>query len=104
MELIKITRLSAGIFMISLSVLTGCGTMSQINPFVQTRTVYKEVPVQAAKADVPPGVVEYVWEEPMVDVVDVPPGLDPEGHYYRPAHQAVVEVRQGRWRHYRSSR
>ena len=24
-----------------------------------------------------PGVVEYAWEEPMVDVVDVPPGLDP---------------------------
>lgn len=49
----------------------------------------------------PSGVVEYVWEEPMVDVIDVPPGLDPEGHYYRPAHQAVVEIRQGRWRYYR---
>ena len=49
----------------------------------------------------PPGVVEYIWEEPMVDVVDVPPGLDPDGHYYRPAHQAVVEIRQGRWRYYR---
>lgn len=47
-----------------------------------------------------PGAVEYVWEEPMVDVVEVPPGLDPEGHYYRPAHQAVVEIRQGRWRYY----
>lgn len=48
-----------------------------------------------------PGVVEYVWEEPMVDVVDVPPGLDPEGHYYRPGHQEVVEIRQGRWQYYR---
>lgn len=48
----------------------------------------------------PPGTVQYIWEEPMVDVVDVPPGLDPEGHYYRPAHQSVVEVRQGRWKHY----
>lgn len=48
-----------------------------------------------------PGTVEYVWEEPMVDVVDVPPGLDPEGHYYRPAHQEVVEIRQGRWKYYR---
>jgi hypothetical protein len=37
----------------------------------------------------------------MVDVVDVPPGLDPEGTYYRPAHQAVVEIRQGRYRYYR---
>lgn len=48
-----------------------------------------------------PGVVEYAWEEPMVDVVEVPPGLDPEGHYYRPAHQEVVEIRQGRWQYYR---
>ena len=48
-----------------------------------------------------PGVVEYVWEEPMVDVIDVPPGLDPEGHYYRPGHQEVVEIRQGRWQYHR---
>jgi hypothetical protein len=48
-----------------------------------------------------PGAVEYIWEEPMVDVVDVPPGLDPEGHYYRPGHQEVVEIRQGRWQYYR---
>jgi len=48
-----------------------------------------------------PGVVEYAWEEPMVDVVEVPPGLDPEGHYYRPAHEEVVEVRQGRWQYYK---
>jgi len=54
--------------------------------------------VQVIKA---PGIVEHVWEEPMVDVVDVPPGLDPEGTYYRPAHQAVVEIRQGRYRYYR---
>ena len=48
-----------------------------------------------------PGVVEYVWEPPLVDVIDVPPGLDPEGHYYRPAHQEVVEIRQGRWKYYK---
>lgn len=48
----------------------------------------------------PEGVVQYVWEEPMVDVVEVPPGLDPEGHYYRPAHREVVEIRQGRWQYY----
>lgn len=48
-----------------------------------------------------PGAVEYIWEEPMVDVVSVPPGLDPEGHYYRPGHQEVTEIRQGRWQYYR---
>lgn len=82
---------------LSVVVFSGCTTM---NPFVTTRTVYKEVPVQTGRVDTPPGVVEYVWEEPMVDVIDVPPGLDPEGRYYRPAHQSVVEIRQGRWRYY----
>jgi len=48
-----------------------------------------------------PGAVEFVYEPPMVDVMDVPPGLDPEGTYYRPAHQEIVEVRQGRWRYYK---
>jgi len=52
----------------------------------------------------PPGTAQYVWEEPMVDAVDVPPGLDPDGIYYRPAHQEIVEIRQGRWRYYNKNR
>lgn len=56
--------------------------------------------VQERYVPADPGAVEFVWEAPMVDVVDVPPGLDPEGIYYRPAHQAVVEIRQGRWKYY----
>ncbi len=47
------------------------------------------------------GIAPHIWEEPMVDVIDVPPGLDPEGHYYRPAHQEVIEIRQGRWQYYK---
>ncbi|RME58974.1 MAG: hypothetical protein D6780_05840 [Candidatus Dadabacteria bacterium] len=50
------------------------------------------------------GVVDYIWEEPMVDVVEVPAGLDPEGHYYRPAHREVVEIKQGRWRYYKKNK
>lgn len=50
------------------------------------------------------GVYPFVWEEPMIDVVDVPPGLDPEGHYYRPAHQMIMEIRQGRWQYYDRSK
>ena len=46
----------------------------------------------------PDGVADYVWEEPMVDAVDVPPGLDPDGIYYRPGHKEIVEIRQGRWK------
>lgn len=72
---------------------TGCATRTL------THTESQEVVTQTAQQA--PGVVEYVWEEPMVDVVEVPPGLDPEGHYYRPAHQEVVEIRQGRWNYYK---
>lgn len=57
--------------------------------------------VIVSRVEYPPGTVDYIWEEPMVDVIDVPPGLDPEGYYYRPAHQSVVEIRQGRWRYFR---
>ena len=60
----------------------------------------KAPPAPVVVHDTAPGVVEEVWEEPMVDVVDVPPGLDPEGTYYRPGHQEVVEIRQGRWQYY----
>ncbi len=77
--------------------LTGCST-SQVRSSqtaLEERQVIQQVSRQA------PGVVEYVWEEPMVNVVDVPPGIDPEGHYYRPAHQEVIEIRQGRWKYYR---
>lgn len=49
----------------------------------------------------PPGNVESTWESPMVDVIDVPPGVDPEGIYYRPGHQEVVEIRQGRWQYHK---
>lgn len=70
--------------------LTGC-----------TPRVQNTGPIEANYTQSTPGVVQYVWEEPMVDVIDVPPGLDPEGHYYRPSHQEVVEIRQGRWQYYR---
>ena len=48
-----------------------------------------------------PAAVEFVWEPPIIDVVDVPPGLDPEGTYYRPSHQEIYEIRQGRWKYYK---
>jgi hypothetical protein len=73
--------------------LTGC--------FGQQDVEVVPEPVVEYRVQEVPGAVEYVWEEPMVDVVDVPPGLDPEGHYYRPGHQEVVEIRQGRWKYYK---
>ncbi|MCB0339392.1 MAG: hypothetical protein KDD53_07300 [Bdellovibrionales bacterium] len=78
------------------SILSGCAANSMGRN--RTDTVVKEIVIEH-QATPPPGVVEYVWEEPMVDMIDVPPGLDPEGHYYRPGHREIVEIRQGRWRH-----
>lgn len=91
-------KLSTGLWVVVWAVsivgLSGCATRT----VVRTETV--EVPSDRSYARAIPGAVENVWEEPMVDVVEVPPGLDPEGHYYRPAHQQVQEIRQGRWKYY----
>ncbi|MCB0318293.1 MAG: hypothetical protein KDD56_06010 [Bdellovibrionales bacterium] len=81
------------ILLIMTTFFVACGTASK------PQTIIKEVIVERDYTRQVPGAVEYVWEEPMTDVIDVPPGLDPEGHYYRPAHQSIVEVRQGRWKY-----
>ena len=75
--------------------ISGCATRVQTSAMSEVQEIRAESPRNI------PGVVEYIWEEPMVDTIDVPPGLDPEGHYYRPAHQSVVEIRQGRWKYYK---
>lgn len=49
-------------------------------------------------AQVPNGVLRYCWEEPIVKAEHVGPGLDLDGHWYRPDHTQVREVRMGRWR------
>ena len=87
-------KLIAGIS--ALVALSGCSFSS-----VERTQSSQPVLVQQAANTNAPGVVNYVWEEPMVDVISVPPGLDPEGHYYRPGHQEVIENRQGRWQYYR---
>ena len=78
-----------------LAMLSGCASQN-------TRTVSSDVLVNRVYSSQVPPVVDYIWEEPMVDVIDVPPGLDPEEIYYRPAHQEVVEIRQGRFQYYRA--
>lgn len=75
--------------------LIGCSSVARQASNSYTEEVkIREVVVETQQ----PGTVEMVWEEPMVQIVDVPPGLDPEGYYYRPAHREVVEIRQGRYR------
>ncbi|MEZ4753095.1 MAG: hypothetical protein R3A13_02155 [Bdellovibrionota bacterium] len=87
------TQKCAILFSILALTMMGCSSKPQPQPIIQQVAVETDYTRQV------PGIVEHVWEEPMTDVVDVPPGLDPEGHYYRPAHQSIVEIRQGRWRY-----
>jgi len=90
----KRTTATLGLFLLC-SLLTACAP-------TQSATRAETVPMMSNNFERHvPGTVEYIWEEPMINVVDVPPGLDPEGHYYRPAHQSIVEIRQGRWQYYR---
>ena len=78
--------------LVAMMALTGCGS----GMFARTAAEPVLPAPEAIASSVPDAVVQ-VWEEPMVDIVDVPAGLDPEGHYYRPRHRQVLEVRQGRW-------
>jgi uncharacterized protein YceK len=80
--------------LIIIIVLTGCSALNTSSSNAQSVIVEREYPKY------PEGTVEYVWEEPARDVVDVPPGLDPEGQYYRPGHQEVVESLPGRYKFY----
>ncbi len=50
------------------------------------------------KAPVPPGVLRYCWEEPVVEFQDNGPGLNSDKTYYQPEFVAIRMVKQGRWR------
>lgn len=56
------------------------------------------VSVGSQPAEVPPGVVRYCWEEPIVTFEQNGPGIDQEGHWYHPSYIAVRQVRSGKWR------
>ena len=85
------------LFFLALIGFVGCSSSSVMSGAERT-----EIFVEQDYTETPPGVVEYVWVEPMVDVIDVPPGLDPEGVYWMPGHQEIVEIRQGRWKYYKA--
>ena len=94
-SLVKVSLVAATV---AAAALTGCAARSSGGAVTSNVAACPGCPA------VPPGTVQYVWEEPMIDVVDVPPGLDPDNIYYRPAHQEVVEIRQGRWKYYNKNR
>ena len=76
---------------------TGCWASGCASPFgyvkPETRYVALEQP-----APVPPGVVRYCWEEPMVQLEPNGPGVDTDNKWYHASYIAVREVKQGRWR------
>ncbi len=88
--------------------LSGCYTVTTRTELQEVGSVSDESVIVTRQASngqqEAPGQATLIWEEPMVDVVDVPPGLDPEGHYYRPAHKNIMEIRQGRWQYYDRSK
>ena len=61
------------------------------------------IPLEAEKVYVAapennvPGTVNKLWVEPIVQTVEVPAQLDPNGVYYRPAHNELVEIRPGKY-------
>ena len=80
----------------TLALVLGCSRSSEV---IMPET--KHVVIDRA-APVPPGVVRYCWEEPMVQFEPNGPGLNTEGTWYEPSYIAVREVRMGRWRPCRS--
>ena len=98
-------RIFLSICTLSLLALSGCATVYRRGaPMGDVSEAFADMSINPNLSSSQSGVVEYVWEEPMVDVVQVPPGLDAEGIYYRPAHNEVVEIRQGRWQYYKQQR
>jgi hypothetical protein len=88
------TGLALSLILGASAVLSGCAAKEEPAPPVSvTRYVAIDQP-----APVPPGVVRYCWEEPIVQFERNGPGLDVEGTWYHPFYIAVREVRQGRWR------
>ena len=87
----KVCFKSTGLVLISLLLFSCSSAKKGIVP--QTKYI-----VQQKAAVIPPGVVRYCWEEPMVEFEQNSPGLDSDGRFYRPAYVAIREVKQGRWR------
>ena len=82
--------------LIALSLLSAstlaCGCSSSKTPASRPLVVVNR------PAPVPEGVVQYCWEEPIVEYDRVNPGLGAEGRWYHPAYIATREIRAGKWR------
>lgn len=87
----------------AIAMLTGCSTTTpEPEPVViaQTPTINSpEIRVEKRPSlQLPEGVVRYCWEEPIVKIERQNPGITQTGHWYKPAHVSVREIRSGKWR------
>ncbi len=89
-----LTILSMTIMLFSI----GCSNKELPEPREYVEAPAPKVSVGSQPAEVPPGVVRYCWEEPMVTFEQNGPGIDQEGHWYHPSYIAVRQVRSGKWR------
>ena len=75
--------------------LSACSMNSALDNKPEVQTVYVGYD---SPAPIPPGVVRYCWEEPVVEFQDNGPGLDNDKRWYNPSFTAVRMVKQGKWR------
>lgn len=83
-----------GVVLLFTALLSGCSG-SHFSSSPEPQTVY--VAYDSAQP-IPPGVVRYCWEEPIVEFQENGPGLDADKKWYVPSSVAVRMVKQGRWR------
>lgn len=83
-----------GAVLLLTTLLSGCSG-SHFSSDPEPQTVY--VAYDSAQP-IPPGVVRYCWEEPVVEFQENGPGLDADKKWYVPSSVAVRMVKQGRWR------
>jgi hypothetical protein len=75
-------------------VVSGCGK-SHFTESPELQTVYV---AYDSPQPIPPGVVRFCWEEPVVEFQENGPGLDADRKWYVPSSVAVRMVKHGRWR------
>jgi len=94
-----IVRLASFGLLVSCSLTLSSCSSTKVEPEQEPAImVVRREKVISKPAPVPPGVVRYCWEEPIVEFEPNGPGVDPDGNWYHKSYSAVREVRQGKWR------
>lgn len=73
------------------------GCSKSVSSTGETVAVVLREPINELERERVPGTIDDAWVEPMIDSVRVPGQLDPNGVYYRPSHETIVEIRHGKF-------